>query len=305
EGSCTRDWEGFGDPEEGSLLMLGQVKLTTFSSDFTRTFFEEGLGAPSCDPVQVGTTQLRFQSADEKPASTWPGQLYIWVENIQDTWKKSRELSQRSGTEIVESVVCCHDERYCDALVLRDPGSANVLVVNQAPKGYAKALRDALGSQKSSAPSSLVCLMDLLCRVPVGTSVKLAAFYERFLSAKVMQGKDGYRLRFASGDVLRQTFTFQDDESATEAWLPAQFPSEVCFYLESDAKFRIAFAKFSNAKLATGDWSEAERAREFRISHCIDESGSVILDLPHLIRAPGSECPYMADQAAPDTAMGG
>ncbi|CAE7174067.1 GIP [Symbiodinium microadriaticum] len=202
--------------------MLGQVKLTTFSSDFTRTFFEEGLGAPSCDPVQVGTTQLRFQSADEKPASTWPGQLYIWVENIQDTWKKSRELSQRSGTEIVESVVCCHDERYCDALVLRDPGSANVLVVNQ---------------------------------VPVGTSVKLAAFYERFLSAKVMQGKDGYRLRFASGDVLRQTFTFQDDESANEAWLPAQFPSEVCFYLESDAKFRIAFAKLSNAKLVMGDWS--------------------------------------------------
>eukprot|EP00439_Symbiodinium_sp_Y106_P025837 s198_g3.t1 len=249
------------------------------------TLFEEGLGAPSCDPVQVGTTQLRFQSADEKPASTWPGQLYIWVENIQDTWKQSRELSQRSGTEIVESVVCCHDERYCDALVLRDPGSANVLVVNQAPKGYAKALRDALGSQKSASPSNLVCLMDLLCRVPVGTSVKLAAFYDAWL-----------RL------ILDST---GDDESANEAWLPALFPSEVCFYLESDAKFRIAFAKFSNAKLVTGDWSEAEHARQFRISHCIDESGSVILDLPHLIRAPGSECPYMAEQAAPDTAVGG
>ena len=32
---------------------------------------------------------------------------------------------------MVESAVCCHDERFCDALVLRDPGTANVLVLNQ------------------------------------------------------------------------------------------------------------------------------------------------------------------------------
>lgn len=34
--------------------------------------------------------------------------------------------------EVVESAVCCHDERAADALVLRDPGTQNAVVVNQA-----------------------------------------------------------------------------------------------------------------------------------------------------------------------------
>ena len=43
-----------------------------------------------------------------------------------------RTLEPSLGSEVVESAVCCHDERAADALVLRDPGTVNALVVNQA-----------------------------------------------------------------------------------------------------------------------------------------------------------------------------
>lgn len=42
-----------------------------------------------------------------------------------------RTLETSWGSEVVESAVCCHDERAADALVLRDPGTVNALVVNQ------------------------------------------------------------------------------------------------------------------------------------------------------------------------------
>ena len=37
EGSCTRDWEGFGEVEEGSLLMISHVGMSAFSTA-TRLF---------------------------------------------------------------------------------------------------------------------------------------------------------------------------------------------------------------------------------------------------------------------------
>ena len=47
-----------------------------------------------------------------------------------------RTLETSLGSEVVESAVCCHDERAVDALVLRDPGTLNALVVNQdCPRG--------------------------------------------------------------------------------------------------------------------------------------------------------------------------
>ena len=43
-----------------------------------------------------------------------------------------RSLHESMEREVVESAICCHDERFPDALVLRDPGTANAIVVNQA-----------------------------------------------------------------------------------------------------------------------------------------------------------------------------
>ena len=36
----------------------------------------------------------RLSSAEGSEGSTWPGQLYVWVENLQETWQKCR----RGGT---------------------------------------------------------------------------------------------------------------------------------------------------------------------------------------------------------------
>lgn len=188
--------------------------------------------------------------------------------------------------EVVESAVCCHDERAADALVLRDPGTQNAVVVNQAPKGYTKSLRQALG--KKVEASNVVCLMDLLCLVPVGCSAQLVGFYQRFLSCQVTKSNEGYRIHFGAGDFLRQTFTFKDDEAAI--WSGSSSASsasrEVCFYVASAAKFRIAFSKCFQAGLVSTEWQAVERLGEFSFDRCVDASGGTILELRHVIRSP-------------------
>lgn len=32
EGSCTRDWEGFGELEDGSMLMISHVGMSAYST---------------------------------------------------------------------------------------------------------------------------------------------------------------------------------------------------------------------------------------------------------------------------------
>lgn len=309
EGSCTRDWEGFGDVEEGSLLMISHLGMAAFSTEATRELFLKGLGAADRDCLEIGSTQLRLEKvAGEADTSTWPGQMYIWVENLQSTWQNYRTLETSWGSEVVESAVCCHDERAADALVLRDPGTVNALVVNQAPKGYADALRKALGK---SDKSNLVCLMDLLFLVPKGVSAQLGSFYQRFLSACVTKSNDGYRLHFGAGDFLRQTFTFRDDESQDDAWKDSYshevhlaLSRSLCFYVDSEAKFRIAFSKFSKAGLVAADWKAVESAGEFSFEKCLDANGSTILELRHVIRSPKhTDCPIKS-QPVDSTLMG-
>eukprot|EP00435_Cladocopium_sp_Y103_P024801 s1161_g6.t1 len=170
-----------------------------------------------------------------------------------------------------------------------------------APKGYADALRKALGNDKSN----LVCLMDLLFLVPKGVSARLGLFYQRFLSACVTKSNDGYRLHFGAGDFLRQTFTFQDDESQDDAWKDSYFSHEVCFYVDSEAKFRIAFSKFSKAGLVAADWKAVESAGEFSFDKCVDANGSTILELKHVIRSPAHpDCPIKTQPVEDSTLMG-
>jgi len=290
-GSCTRDWEGFGSPEDGSLLGLGEVRLATCCQDWTRAFFAEGLGAPAdiaADTkllqVRVGPTKLIFSTAPANSSATWPGQLYIWVADIQLAWDACRSLKDRLGREIVDEVVCCHDERAADVLLLRDPGSENVVVVNEAPKGYAEAMAaQGLASVGEHQPNML-CLMDLLCRVPEGTGARLAAFYEHFLCAKVSRTDDGCRVHFASGETMRQTLTFKEDDSEL-AWQPGQ--RGLCLYL-SEVQFRIAFAKCRTASLTScAAWEDVERLAEFSVPRCCDPgSGSCVLELEHVLRSP-------------------
>ncbi|CAK8994684.1 unnamed protein product [Durusdinium trenchii] len=237
--------------------------------------------------------------------------MYIWVEQVQETWKRCRHAKPSMDDEVVESAVCCHDERAADALVLRDPGTQNAVVVNQAPKGYTKSLRQAPGQLskngaqasfgleygmalgKKVEASNVVCLMDLLCLVPVGCSAQLVGFYQRFLSCQVTKSNEGYRIHFGAGDFLRQTFTFKDDEAAI--WSGSSSASSasrearvryVCFYVASAAKFRIAFSKCFQAGLVSTEWQAVERLGEFSFDRCVDASGGTILELRHVIRSP-------------------
>lgn len=290
-GSCTRDWEGFGTPEEGSLLCLGEIQLTTCYPDWTRSFFAEGLGALADQDtdskllhVRAGPTKLIFSSASSNSLATWPGQIYIWVEDIQLAWDSCRSLGERLGRDVVDEAICCHDERAADVLLLRDPGTENVVVVNEAPKGYAKAMAmQGLVSVGERQPNML-CLMDLLCRVPAGIGARLAAFYEHFLCARVSRTADGCRVHFASGETMRQTLTFKEDDSEP-VWQPGQ--RGLCLYL-SEVHFRIAFIKCRNAGLtSSAAWGDVERQAEFSLSRCCEPgSGSCVLELEHVLRSP-------------------
>ena len=55
--------------------------------------------------------------------------------------------------------------------------------------------------------------------------------------------------RDVAGDFLRQTLTVRDDDDASCAC-----SREVCFYVESEAKFRISFSKLSKAGLVKEEW---------------------------------------------------
>lgn len=60
-----------------------------------------------------------------------------------------RSLHESMEREVVESAICCHDERFPDALVLRDPGTANAIVVNQVGERVSAALRPRISKNTS------------------------------------------------------------------------------------------------------------------------------------------------------------
>ena len=62
--------------------------------------------------------------------------------------------------EVVESAICCHDERFPDALVLRDPGTANAIVVNQVGERVSAALLPRISKNTS--------WIDVPCPMPSG-----------------------------------------------------------------------------------------------------------------------------------------
>lgn len=300
-GSCSNDWMGFGPPEDGSFLALGEVSMGTNSQELSGSFFK-ALGCRDADQsealtVSTGHTHLVLKGAKAGKASehsTWPGQFYVWVEDINVCLGNCRALSSSLNLAVVEDVVCCHDERYADAVVLRDPGSGNVVVVNQAPKGYAQAVRAGQGLADTK-PSNVLCLMDLLCYVPQGSTASLTAFYEQLFSAKVTPTVEGCRVHFAAGESMRSTLTFKEDAAETSCR-----ELGICFYVASEAKFRITFAKCCRAGLVACTWEEAETRGEF----CVAPPEKTSVELLHRVRSPSHpNCP-VRDEISKSAAMG-
>lgn len=296
-GSHTRDFAGFPEPEPDSLLLIGSIQLGAAKDEELRRFYIDGLGASKIEQgsfpghvgITSGSTELLFRckSADEgkEHLEAWPGQIYIWVADIQRSWVECKDLSASFGWDVVEQELCCKDENRVDALVLRDPAGVT-LVVNQAPKGF---------PHKGS--SNLIGIMDVLRSVPLGAAAGIARFYKQYFSAGVSITADGLKVHFAAGDALRQTLTFQENASAPRAEnSDGKGAHQVVIYMPSKAKFQLAFVKLNRAGVVQqpdGGWLAAEKAQEFSFRRCLDPSvGEIVLDLEHVVRSPEHpDCP--------------
>lgn len=271
-GSHTLEWTGFGEVELDSLLAIAVVSIgapDSASVIASKRFFEVGLGAlrcvgctDSCSSVStwIGATELKVE-VRRNVSGPWPGQFYIWVEDLQIVWQACKTLQLEldgadNGCEIVREVVCCRNEELADALVLQDPGTGSIFVVNQAPKGCSKKMRDA---GLCAEDQTLLCLMDVMLHVPPGSGASVASFYTRMLSAPTTVNREGWRVHFGFGEACRQTLTIKENPDATS---DSNCGHQLGIYMPTPLKFKLALAKSSNA----GYLSEAARA-EANVSH--------------------------------------
>mmetsp|Transcript_65548 Transcript_65548/g.211416 ORF Transcript_65548/g.211416 Transcript_65548/m.211416 type:complete len:333 (-) Transcript_65548:486-1484(-) len=293
--SYAAERRGFGEPEPEGLLLVGHVSLRTTDLALTRSFFVDALGAQLCgkaassDEVSFGAGASRFVLSPSPDARRWPGRFCVWVEDIQRTWDACRVFGEQRGSKIIKQAMCCEDDRKVDALLLQEPACGNLFLVNQAPKGHSlKARWTGAPGVGPENPQSLLSIMDVLRYVPQGVAPAVARFYKHFLMASAAVTDSGCRVHLAYGQTLRQTLTFKEDPSWHAE--PVSEGSQVCIYLPTEAKFRIAFAKAFKAGIVCapeGGWPAAEELGEFRIRSCVDPaSESMVLELEHVIRSP-------------------
>eukprot|EP00928_Gymnodinium_smaydae_P044866 TRINITY_DN29949_c0_g1_i1.p1 TRINITY_DN29949_c0_g1~~TRINITY_DN29949_c0_g1_i1.p1 ORF type:complete len:338 (+),score=67.27 TRINITY_DN29949_c0_g1_i1:54-1016(+) len=289
-GTLSREWSGFGDPEPDSLLRIAEVCVRVHddvAADKSAQFLVTGLGAASrkgaSGSLRAGPCRLSFEVGVSE-ASSWPGQVYVWVEDLQRTWANCLELEASLSCKIVQQAVCCADERRADALVLQDPGSDTTFVVNQAPKGYSKQL---VAADLCAPEENLITVVDVMVHVPKGTLDEIERFYRLQLSAAVSRTKEGRRVLFADGALLRQSLTFCEDETSTPEDLRGH---KLCIYLPTVAKFRLALAKCDKAGLLFVDQAEAIRSGEFTIKRlqapAVAGQESVPIEFEHVLRSP-------------------
>lgn len=307
-GRGSRD---FPEAHADSLLLLGHVRLAVPDAEAARRFYVEGLGArlrPSGGgplSVAAGPSALQLPASAPEgggPGTTWPGQLYVWVEDIRKTLSDCQDLANRLSKqvdEIVEEVHRVTAEDAVDALLIRDPVGGNLFLVNQAPAKLVEKMR-CLGrddGEESTAPN-LLAIVDAAHAVPQGRAAAAARFYSHFLGAAVTKrdggycSGPGYSVHFSFGDRLRQTLTFleeADDNDAGQAE-PPQGICEVCLYMPSEERFQAAFTRCAAAGLVDGPnqtWEAVNEAREFTVSRCYDPGTQTdAIELGHVIRHP-------------------
>lgn len=302
DGSCTRDWYGFGPAEPNSLLMVGQVRLEVAGVGVAGRFFAEVLGAaPPKSPsgavedelcFAAGASTFVLASASEAGGRAWPGQFYVWVADIQAARAACRALQNELGEEVLLQELCLKSEDKVDVLVLREPSTGHVFVVNQAPKGYDKMLAAAgfLAETGARSPPNLLALMDVQVNIPVAASAGLSAFYRLFLGASGKRADGCCKVDFAAGEAIRQALTLKEEEdSAQDSRLDEATAGSLCLYLPSHDRFTQAFNKCLKAGIVTSPTSSEAQGdlTEFRFRRCIvPASGDVLLNLEHVIRSP-------------------
>jgi len=286
EGSYTRDFTGFPEAAPDSLLLVPAVRFPVAKLDAARLFFTKGLGASEQDATTspaTGEKMCRFKAgptefciSESAECQGWPGQFYVWVENIQDTWSACKELETEMGVTVIDQAICNADERKADALVLKVPSTETMVVVNQAPKGYPAMLCP------DGKRDNLVCVVDIELVVPPGTSEKLLAFYAQTVISAIKKTEQGKcMVMFAHGENIRQSLSFRDDASASSS-VPG---CEIVVQMASRPKFGLVRSKLQKAGLLEKPVTELDE--ELTIKACVHpKTGEELLEMQHTIRAP-------------------
>jgi len=279
-------------------------------------FYEQALGAAAVPEEQVaaggdvmrmslGATEIRLRKQTEtsRIASSWPGFLYVWVEDINRTLLDCQTVQEILDNRLVVDMQRVEESNNLDILIVRDPAATTQFLVNQVPKPELITRMRALAQPASDGrQSKVLALMDATHICPDGTSHAIALFYSQYLGAAVSREKTSWSVLFSCGPSLRQTITFMED-SMCELLKPcnlgrAYVPS-ICLYMPSQDAFKRAFDKCKAANILIGaltstdpSWEDAERACEFSFRRVIDprlpvpsSREAVVLELHHVIRS--------------------
>lgn len=299
----------FPQAPPNSLRLLGHVVLE--ASDLARSgqFFIEVLGggsASACPPggasefrLQAGASEIKVVAAQGGAGAevrTWPGHVYLWVQDIRATLDRCRALEKKLGVKLVEEEHNITAADIVDAIVLQDP-DGNRFVVNQAPKGFVDRI-SRLGVVPSSGPSpNVLALIEAVHSVPPGGAPAMARFCHHYFGAPVSPKDAGWAVHFSPGRALRQTLCFVDDagldaidENESTASTDSPLMSSVCMYMPSKETFRKCFEKCEADGIvddSAGGWEEVERSGEFRVRRCMDpKTHKVVMELECVVRAP-------------------
>mmetsp|Transcript_61105 Transcript_61105/g.176074 ORF Transcript_61105/g.176074 Transcript_61105/m.176074 type:complete len:330 (+) Transcript_61105:58-1047(+) len=284
EGTYTKDFTGFDAPEPNSLLLIRRVGLRAADPGRAGRFLVDALGArgvqgsPSVS-AEVGATVFDvLPVASGEEAKPWPGQFYVWVHNIQETWAACKSFQAKVKEEVILEALCLKEETKVDALLVRDPASGALFMVNQAPKGYTK-IAAAAGLLREEQHSNALAVMDVRRLVPPGCAEKLAAFYKNELAASVRLEDGAYRVRLAMGTAVRQTLTFQDDADLAEGGAAAPLDALTITMPSQDA--------FASCRGRLGAEAEEGAAGELRVARCLGSAPrGDELRLEHVLLAP-------------------
>mmetsp|Transcript_159362 Transcript_159362/g.511278 ORF Transcript_159362/g.511278 Transcript_159362/m.511278 type:complete len:338 (+) Transcript_159362:74-1087(+) len=317
DGSYTKDWYGFGPATPNSLLVVGHVRLEVADLGLAGRFFTEALGAaPPKSPggdvegeicFPAGASTFVLGAAAE--AKAWPGQFYVWVADIQAARTACGVLQTELSQLVVLQELCLKREDRVDVLVLREPSTGHVFMVNQAPKGYDKMLAAAGFLEEAGDRPNLLTLMDVQVNIPPSASAGLTAFYRIFLGASGRRAEGGCKVDFSAGESIRQALTFkEEDDDTEESKLGEATAGSLCLYVPSHDKFTQAYNKCLKADIVTSPPSSEAQGdlMEFRFRRCIvPASGDLLLNLEHIIRSPlHSECPIPNEVAASEALRG-
>mmetsp|Transcript_13101 Transcript_13101/g.35844 ORF Transcript_13101/g.35844 Transcript_13101/m.35844 type:complete len:404 (-) Transcript_13101:84-1295(-) len=276
----------------GSLLALGHVSLAVPDGPLARAFYETGLGFnmsshSSANEIRLnaGPSQLWLHVKEGQEADRWPGEIRVWVDNIQTTYDLMAVTDGSLGTKLVSEYSRGVNGGEFSIMII-DPFLKTFFQMTEAPTGRKESIQK-IGGESSSWKSNVIAISDLSikCRNRSETQL-LAEFYKHFFGAAITIEQYSCMVHFSPGRELHQTLTFKEDPSIP----PATNLGSFCFYLVSKQALHLAFVKCAAAGIveSPSTWEEAERSLEFVLKGMIDpSSGKILLPLRNIVRCAG------------------